>query len=274
MPDVYQADGDYTLMYELAQAAYPRDEHPGALVHRAPGLRRDELCVVVYLHGWENCAENVVRPRPGNCPPSQEPDPSGDLIGQLDRSGKRALLLVPELRYHARTSDPGKLGQPGALQALLREVLGRLDGDLAGARVEEVRRVAVFSHSGGYQAAAALATQGGVPVEELYLLDSFYGAEEAIAGFVRDGIAGRRFVSLYTGDGGTAQRSRALAGQIGPWLAAAGQPASTLCFDDADGDPQPDQLGARLLIKRVRAAHSDIPFRHFGELLRTSGLPG
>src|SRR2546430_1991610 len=76
---------------------------------------RERLGLVVYLHGFDNCVENVARPTAGECLPGGEHCPSADLIGHLDRSGKAALLLLPEVSYHRKSADPGELGRPGAL---------------------------------------------------------------------------------------------------------------------------------------------------------------
>ncbi|HRI54332.1 MAG TPA: peptidoglycan-binding protein, partial [Pseudomonadota bacterium] len=209
----------YTLLYGLRSAATDDWEHPAALVYAPPQLDPGELAVIVYLHGLGNHIENVVREAPLSAD-----QPVADLLGQLDRAGCGALLLVPELRYDGRTSDPGRFANSGALRLLLAEVLEKLPPPLSGLRVEDVRRLLLISHSGGYQAAAALAQRGGVRVDELYLLDSLYGQEAAFSALLDETLAElaaagsgprqwatRRLINLYTRGGGTAELSRAQA---------------------------------------------------------------
>jgi hypothetical protein len=278
MPDL-----PYVLLSGLQSAAFPEAPHPGALACVPPGLSREGLAVLVYLHGHDNCVENVVRPAPGRCPPSEEICPAADLIGHLERSGRAALLLVPELAYHRKSSDPGRLGQPGALRALLGEVLERLadDGTLPGAGVDDVQHLVLVSHSGGYKAAAALATEGGIAVDELYLLDSLYGQVERFAQFLArdlprfapDAGPGRRLRVLYTSRGGTADHSRGLAGRVRDLLGQAGLPPEWLRFDDSGAPLGPEELAGRLLIHRVETAHSAIPITYMGLLIEHSDLP-
>lgn len=295
MADKMDPRGPHAL-FGLRSAAFPSDApaHPDAVAY-LPAAPGGPLSVIVYLHGHENCAENVMGEDPGVCAPDHEPDhgkaqqaPAADLIGQLVRAERDALLIVPELRYNARSSDPGALGAPGALSALIDEVLERL-GDVAGtwlggARVADVAHVTLISHSGGYRAAAALctigtggATGGGAPVRELILLDSLYGCEDEFARFAQGAVASLqaggptiRLRNLY-GES-TRDRSRALARRVAAQVAAAGLPPSTLVQDDHTLDLTEEQLAAPLLSKRVATAHSDLPRTYLHRLLLTGDL--
>ena len=97
------------------------------------------------------------------------------LSAQLEATNKNALLLVPEIDYDKQTGAPGNLGTTGGFKALLAETLADLAGPLHGAGVADVGTLIVTSHSGGYQAAAGIASKGGVPVDEIDLFDSLYG---------------------------------------------------------------------------------------------------
>lgn len=273
----------YTLLYGLRSGATDDWEHPAALVYAPPGFTPGELAVIVYLHGLGNHIENVVRPAP------QSPDyPVADLLGQLDRAGRSALLLVPELHYDAETTDPGRLAAPGALRLLLGEVLDKLPPPLSGLRVEELRRLVLVSHSGGYQAAAALALRGGLPVDELYLLDSLYGQEAAFTKILTETLAelaaqlaaeraprrqARRLVNLYTGGGGTAEQSRAQARRARAEAERLQLDPGLVVTSDEPREPAELPEGAAVLIQRVAVGHSELPLRFFGQLLRASGLP-
>src|SRR6185295_19060439 len=79
--------------------------------------------------------------------------------------------------------------------------------------------------SGGYQSAAGIAVRGGVPVSELYLLDSLYGNEDDFDGWVRadlPSLAGpaprRRFFDVYTDGGGTLRNSQDMADRACGWV--------------------------------------------------------
>lgn len=274
----------YTLLYGLRSAATDDWEHPAALVYAPPQLAPDDLAVIVYLHGLGNHIENVVREAP------LSPDyPVADLLGQLDRAGRQALLLVPELRYDGETSDPGRFAAPGALRLLLTEVLDKLPPPLSGLRVDDVRRLLLISHSGGYQAAAALALRGGVRVDELYLLDSLYGQEAAFSALLdetlaelaaappsdrgRERWAARRLINLYTRGGGTAELSRAQARRAGAEAERLQLDPGLVRTSDEPLGPAELPGGAAVLIQRVAVGHSELPLQFFGPLLEKSGLP-
>lgn len=265
------------LIRGLRHAAFPGSEHPDAAVYLPARIDRGDLAVVLYVHGFENCVSNVIRAAPSRCVPGGPRCPVADLVGHLDRSGRRALLLVPEVLFYARTSDPGALGEPGGLRALLDEVLTALAPQVDGAGVDEVRQVVVASHSGGYRVAAAAAVARDLPVREVYLLDSLYGEIDLFEDHLREGLhayaaRSRRFVNLY-GES-TARNSRAMAGRIPNWLGEAGLPAETLLHDNSGADLQDEELLRPILSKRVRTRHSDFPITYLGRLLATSGLPG
>ncbi len=272
----------YTLLYGLRGAATDDWEHPAALVYAPPQLDPGELAVIVYLHGLGNHIENVVRETPLS--PDQ---PVADLLGQLDRAGRSALLLVPELRYDGRTPDPGRLANPGALRLLLTEVLDKLPPPLSGLRVDDVRRLVLISHSGGYQAAAALSLRGGMRVDELYLLDSLYGQEAAFSAVLDETLAelvaaadrgprrwaARRLINLYTRGGGTAELSRAQARRASAEAERLQLDPGLVRATDEPLEPAELPEGAAVLIQRVAVGHSELPLQFFGPLLQKSGLP-
>lgn len=267
---------NYLLLYGLKNAAFPDTEHPAALVHIPSAFTASDLAIVIYLHGIGNNIENVVRPVAVS-----GKFPVADLIGHLDRSGRNALLVVPELRYNAASSDPGALGQPGVLRPLLEEIFARLRRQLPGLRVDDIRHTVLISHSGGYRAAATLATTGGIPVQELYLLDSLYGHEEAFSGFLSQLLRGataeslrrRRMVTLYTKTGGTYERSLALGRLARDTLHTVGGDPRWVMTSDEAVTAASARFDARVIVQRVAVGHSEIPIQFIGRLLSTSALP-
>lgn len=271
---------EYTLLYGLRSGASDDWEHPAALVHAPSAFTPSALSVVVYLHGIKNNIENVVR-----ATPADEAFPVADLLGQLGRARRSALLVVPELHYNFHNADPGRLAAPGALRSLLDEIFARLPAPLDGLQTTEIGRLVLISHSGGYHAAAAMALGGGLRVDELYLLDSLYGHEEAFAAFLTDTLSelassaaderrlgqARRFVNLYTRGGGTAEQSR-VQGQKARTAAARLQLPEALVFT-SDEPLAPEALtDAKVVIQRVAVGHSELPQTFIAPLLQRSGL--
>ena len=126
------------------------------------------LSVIVYIHGFSNCVENIVRDAGGEC------EPDGGTPRRLRARGaargagqERASCVCPEIDYDAQTGNPGNLGTTDGFRALLAETLADLAGPLGGATVADVGKVIVASHSGGYETAAGIASKGGIPVQEI-----------------------------------------------------------------------------------------------------------
>jgi hypothetical protein len=271
--------GPATFLLTLDAGAFPPSSaHPSALVYVPSGFDpTPPLNVVVYLHGWSNCVENVVRDAGASCDPNAG-TPARQayaLAAQLETSNKNALLLCPEVEFDAQSSNPGNLGTSGGFAALLGEVLGDLQSTLGAVGLADVGRLVVASHSGGYEAAAGLAERGGVAVHELYLLDSLYGNFSDFDAWVQSDLAsfvgaapGRRFADVYTCCGGTLANSQAMATRAAGWVGA-----STIVDDRTTSTWPPATYHHGLLFKESGLAHDGVPRYYFGQLLATSGLP-
>src|SRR5262249_29584941 len=142
------------------------------------------LEVVVFIHGFDNCIENIVRDAGTSCTDAGTREAYA-LAAQLEASGRNALLVCPEVALDQASSNPGHLADPGAFAALLDDTLANLP---LGTR--NVGKLIVASHSGGYAAAAAIATVGGVRVDELYLFDSLYGQTAQFDAWVMSDLGG------------------------------------------------------------------------------------
>lgn len=158
------ASAGTTRILQLATA--PNPSHPEVLVHAPAGFDpRGPVHVAVFLHGWNNC----VRVLAGSH--------GADLVAQFDRAGVNALLVLPQFAFDMASSDPGRLGEPGAFRAMLADVLSspELSDVLGGPRaLLDLGRVVVLAHSGGFVAAANVLAHGQVDVHELHLLDALY----------------------------------------------------------------------------------------------------
>lgn len=235
----------------------------------------------MYLHGFENCVDNIVRPtaEPIACTPGGAVRVAHNLIGQLEASGKNVMLLCPEVAFDRSSSDPGKLGNTDGFRALLIEALTKLRpalGTIDISKPGQLGTVVLASHSGGYAAAAAIATRGGVPISEVYLLDSLYGYSSDFESFMRKDLSAlsgtpprRRFATVYTDGGGTLAKSQALADRAKTFVSD-----SSVIVDDRTTATWPTSVYAHgLLFKRSMLSHSGVARYYFGTLITTSSLP-
>jgi pimeloyl-ACP methyl ester carboxylesterase len=268
-----------TFLLTLDKGAFaPSPDHPSALVYLPAGFDpKPPVSLVVYIHGFNNCVENVVRKlgEAKACTPGGAARNPHELITQLEASGKKAMLLVPEVAFDRASADPGTLGTVDGFRALLEETLQKLSTPLAGLRLSGIGAVAVASHSGGYQAAAGIAMRGGVPVSEVYLLDSLYGSSADFEAWIRQDLPAlsgslpkRRFASVYTDGGGTLTNNQSLAR-----AAAAFVPDPAVLIDDRTTATWPlETYHHGLLFKRSMLTHDAVPRYYFQTLVTTSGL--
>jgi hypothetical protein len=272
------------LSYELPAGAFPGSGYPDVAVHVPPGFDGTHRPgVAVYFHGWQGCIAAALGADDSPCSDGGEPRPAAALAAQVDAAKVNALLVAVELRADMATGEPGQLGRPGGLRNLLQELFGAL-ADRLGCTldVDELDRVVVIAHSGGYQAAASVLEFGDVPqIMEVDLLDALYGADEVFSAWARDGVAlfdprlmgPRRFVDLYTCCAGTVERSRTMARAMLDAVVAAGW-RQALYDDDADGDLDAGALSRAIVFKRVSRSHAELPFAYVRILLESAGFAG
>jgi hypothetical protein len=273
-------DASAALFYlRLEAGAFPPvADHPSAIVYLPAGYRATPpLAVVVFLHGYGDCAATVVQAIDTACSTDAAVRPAFGLAAQLESTGKNAMLLVPELSFDLPTSDPGSLGSAGGFSALLSEVLGQLVVPLGHATLADVGAVILVSHGGGYLAASGIAAKGGVAVTELHLLDSLLGSTAGFDTWVQADLASlagappaRRFSDFYTVAGGTLPNSQAMAGRAAAWVAA---DAGMLVDDRTTADWSDAMYEHGLLFKLSALSHDDLARQLFGKIIRTSSLP-
>jgi hypothetical protein len=208
-----------------------------------------------------------VRDAGGECEPDGGTRSAYALTAQLEATNKNAILLAPEIDYDAQTGNPGTLGTSDGFKALLAEVLADLHDPLGGIGVGEVGTVVVASHSGGYQTAAGIASKGGVPVAEIYLLDSLYGNTADFDAWAMAVGAGKRFADVYTSGGGTLANSQAMATRAQAWV-----PAAQLLDDRTTATLTDAQYAYELIFKMSGLSHDGVPAYYFGKLVGTSVL--
>jgi hypothetical protein len=260
-----------------AGAFPPTAAHPSALVYVPDGFSLEPpLDLVVYLHGFDNCVVNIIQDAGASC------DPDGGtparaayaLAAQLDASNKNALLVCPELSFDAATGNPGRLADPGGFRALLTETLADLAPVLGPQTPADVGTMVVASHSGGYEAAAAILREadGGVPAREVWLFDSLYGNTQDFDDWVLSDLTDlvtveRRFATVYTATGGTLATSQAMADRAATWV-----DAGVIADDRTTATWMPPEYHHGLLFKASMLAHDDVPKYYFRQMLQTSTL--
>lgn len=221
-----------TLPLWLKNGAFAQmPTHPSALVYAPKGFDpTQKLQILVYIHGHNNCIQNVLGNLDTSCDPLKKTPirSASHLADQLTAAAKNVLLILPEVAFDMASSDPGKLGQANGFLNLLQEILAELPPQIGKKSAQDVASVAIASHSGGYWAAASIATQGGVPIEQIWLLDSLYGSYPSYVQWVKASLPGlkgaanwnHRLFIVYTDGGGTLALSQQLAAETQLLVAA------------------------------------------------------
>jgi hypothetical protein len=99
-----------TLELQLAAGAFlPHDATtPNAILYVPTRFTNDlPLDVVVYIHGFNNCIRNAIRPENGTCTPGGAVHNAYDLLTQLEASNKNAILLLPEVAFEMASGAIG-----------------------------------------------------------------------------------------------------------------------------------------------------------------------
>jgi hypothetical protein len=237
------------------------------------------LRVVVIFRGFLNCIASYTSPHGIPCTPGHPKRTGYDLPRQIERSGIRALVVLPELVYDERSSDPGKLGEPGGIRRFLTELLGRLEPMIGKHDVDEAERIAFMASSGGFQALEPALEYGGVEARDLLLMDAFYVYDKsAMARFLKDHLPEydptmphpRRFTMLYSPTGGALDRSIAFRQTAIGWVTAAG--ASRLANFESDKRPVLGDFRPPISIVRAQMEHDEVVATYFWQVLAASGL--
>ena len=278
MPDAQTCLPRATYPLTIDAGAFPPSpDHPSVVVVSPEGFDPTAPTeLVVYIHGFDNCVTNIVGDTPQACTPGGALRNAYSLAAQLEQSGRNALLVCPEVAFDQATGNPGQLGTANGMRAMLAETLAALPAPLGPLDVAKVGTVIIASHSGGYVAAAAMATIGGIPVSELWLFDSLYGETTSFDGWVMQDLAGlatttpsRRFSDVYTSGGGTLSNSQAMAARAAGWVAS----DPSILIDDRSMMPLPDaSYHHGLIFKFTGLAHDDVPRMYFAPMLATSSL--
>ncbi len=253
-----------TLVYRMADAPFPngrsRFKDDTVLVFVPTGFKAPsggELHAAVFFHGHFDTAENATIQKA--------------LREQLVKSGRKAVLVVPQLATNAHDSSAGKLERNGGLARLLLSVRKRLVVDVPAAGLKGdggLGTIVVAGHSGGFQGAACAVSAGGVPIRAVALFDAMYGFSARFARWLADAPKERRLVHVFRPGPGNAM--------VVSWT---GKLRGALAYhklaitDRSGGRYAPFDTPALFL--ETTAPHSDVPRVNdlFGEFLFYSSLP-
>jgi pimeloyl-ACP methyl ester carboxylesterase len=264
-----------SLFYELRAGAFPGSGRPDVAVHVPPGFdatRRPG--VVMYFHGWDGCVAAALAEEDTACSEGGEPRPGSRLAAQMDEARVNALLVAVELRADAPTGEPGQLALADDARELLRELFAEHLAAPLGCTLEldDVDRIVLVAHSGGYQAAASVLAYGGLSrLTEVILLDALYGADDVFSSWLTDPTPGpgdpRRFVDLYTCCGLPFERSHAMARVLG---ATSAVPVNV--NDDEDVATLPPALTHPVVFALVAPPHEQVPRSYFRTIIESAGF--
>lgn len=184
----------------FAEADHYRDS--SVLFHLSPGFDPSRpFSLVFFFHGNQSSASDSFR--------------DFRLGEQLDRSGRNAVLIVPQLARQAADSSPGKFFRAGAFKAFLADVAATLAERCGAAHLERFRQapLVLIGFSGGYKSVAYILDRGGATsrVQAVLLLDALYEDVDKFSAWLTRN-AGRRAFVLLAGKGtSSANNGRALA---------------------------------------------------------------
>jgi hypothetical protein len=258
------------VQYRLRNGTRPPDDRPNAWVYVPRAFDpAAPLRVTILFRGFKNCIRSYVSAEGKRCRPGGRIRTGYDVPAQVERSGTRAIMVVPELAYDEPSSDPGRLGEPLALRAFLRELVEEALRPVIGARrYEDVDRVALVASSGGYQALLPALAHGGVEaVRDVYLLDAMYVEAQALDAFLAahlhdlrpDAPRPARFALIYCRRGsGTRRESLGFGARAVRRMTEAGQREHVL----AGAEEESDEEGAPLAALRAPVVVLETPRMH------------
>jgi len=142
--------------------------------------------VIVHFHGWNNEAVNVMH--------------DFDLLKQLFRSEKNAILVIAQGPKNAMDSAGGKIEERNGLKKYIREILSKLRDDNK-ITTNRIGQLIISAHSGGYRPAILGLENGGLRknIKEIFLFDSFYDLTEKIVPWLK-ADKDNRLRTIYTED--------------------------------------------------------------------------
>jgi len=162
----------------------------------------DAVNIVIHFHGWGGNIEAVFN--------------HYDLVDQFCRSGKNAILIIPQGAKDTPDSFGGKLEDKDGFKKFINESLEKLF-ELKKIKSKNPGKIILAGHSGGYRVMSYILMHGGMNeyIKEAYLFDALYGQTEKFTYWV-DHYKGK-LINIYTTDGETMPETKRMIECLEGW---------------------------------------------------------
>ncbi len=248
--------------------------HVPSSLDAAPDLR-----LTFLFHGFKNCIESYTSAGIVCSPKNNEMRPGYRIAAQLEREGSKSIVVIPETSFDVMSAEAPELSKHGAFRAYVEELLAAISTETNGARLEDVRRLALAASSGGYQALEPILEDSGALVTDVILMDAAYMYPKSAVGHflsvaaseLASGAPQHRIGILYTPSGGAMATTEELLHITMNGLEAAGA-LDRARFKRFESDPAFDDLTAPLYIHRVHEDHDVVVRRNLGRVFAAAGL--
>jgi hypothetical protein len=162
-------------------------------------IAKKKVDMILWFHGWNNNIDSALI-RYG-------------LSRQFAESGTNAVLVLAETAKDAPDSYGGKLEQKNTFSKLVTDVLQKLVSMHVISAGDSIGNVILAGHSGAYRVMANILQNGNVPVNEVILFDALYAETDKFLTWIT-AASDRRFINLYTDNGGTYDETKDMMRQI------------------------------------------------------------
>ena len=254
---------------------------PTVLVHLGKGFKKDgPLNLIVHFHGIWNCVSVTAESKPGKCKPGTNSQ-GHNLIASVDSAKVNAALVLVEVAFNSSNTNPGKLAQDGFFASMIDELLPKI-GTLAGKSYsrDNLGKLFLTSHSGGYAALCESLAHGGLPVSGVLLFDSLYpskkpgakdiGCFSKYVQYAKDNADSGRLGVVYTAGGGTLANSQQLSADVKALV-----PAGKYWDERKKADAQilkSPELGRPFVFVKTGVIHDESVRKYFAPMLSKLGL--
>ena len=185
-PDSARVNGHtYDSIYYSAKDHY-RDSSVLLIVPKNLS-RTNKVDLIFWFHGWNNNIDTA--------------NQFYEIQKQFLASGKNAVLVLSETAKNAPDSYGGRLEQPGDFSRLVKEVLQQLKIQKLVGKKATAGTITLAGHSGAYRVIAYILSNGGMPVDNVYLFDALYSQVDKFLSWIQQN-KNHRFVNWYTNHGG------------------------------------------------------------------------
>ncbi|HSC54655.1 MAG TPA: hypothetical protein VLC98_13580 [Phnomibacter sp.] len=195
--------------------------------------------IVVWVHGWYNCIDSSLQ--------------RFQLVDQFYEAGRNAVFIFPEGPKNAPDSYGGKWEDPANTFSAIGDVAFMLEEERILPTMKDnkyttpMKHITLSGHSGAYKVIA----KNQLYAKEILLFDGLYGEMDNYLSFCKDSINAKRFVHIYTDDGGTKQNSISLMKQLDslhiPYI-----------HREEDEVSLRELVGNRIVFLHSKLGHSDI----------------